>query len=110
MRNVVRAHRHAGIIAAAAAVIAVLAVPAAFAKSSGQPPYVIGVPTELTGPFAYIGNGQLQGLTAYINYVNSQGGVNGRKIGIVPIDDQANPANTVADLKQLVEQNHKRRW
>src|ERR1700674_5731384 len=42
---------------------------------------------------------------AYFNYVNTQGGVNGRTITFKILDDGYNPANTVPLTKQLVEQD-----
>src|SRR5436190_20692614 len=40
---------------------------------------------------------------AYFTYINSQGGVNGRKIDFKILDDAYNPAQTVPLTKQLVE-------
>src|SRR2546427_5730112 len=42
---------------------------------------------------------------AYFTYINSQGGVNGRKINFKILDDAYNPAQTVPLTKQLVEQD-----
>jgi branched-chain amino acid transport system substrate-binding protein len=42
---------------------------------------------------------------AYFTYVNSNGGVNGRKIKFTILDDGYNPAQAVPLTKQLVEQN-----
>src|SRR6266581_3080121 len=42
---------------------------------------------------------------AYFTYINSQGGINGRKIKFVILDDAYNPAQTKPLTKQLVEQN-----
>jgi len=42
---------------------------------------------------------------AYFNYVNGQGGVNGRKIKFKILDDGYNPAQTVPLTKQLVEKD-----
>ena len=42
---------------------------------------------------------------AYFTYINKQGGINGRKIKFVILDDGYNPAQTVPLTKQLVEQN-----
>ncbi len=42
---------------------------------------------------------------AYFNYVNGQGGVNGRKINFKVLDDAYNPAQTVPLTKQLVEKD-----
>jgi branched-chain amino acid transport system substrate-binding protein len=42
---------------------------------------------------------------AYFDYVNNQGGVNGRKINYKILDDGYDPAKTVPATKQLVEQD-----
>src|SRR5438046_165001 len=42
---------------------------------------------------------------AYFTYINSQGGVDGRKINFKILDDGYNPAQTVPLTKQLVEQD-----
>ncbi len=42
---------------------------------------------------------------AYFNYINTQGGINGRSITYKILDDGYNPANTVPLTKQLVEQD-----
>jgi branched-chain amino acid transport system substrate-binding protein len=45
-------------------------------------------------------------LQAYWKYVNeTQGGVNGRKINFITLDDGYNPAKTVECVRQLVEQD-----
>jgi branched-chain amino acid transport system substrate-binding protein len=43
---------------------------------------------------------------AYYGYVNAHGGVHGRKIKDIVLDDGYNPAQTVPDVHQLVEQDH----
>lgn len=43
---------------------------------------------------------------AYFAYVNSKGGVNGRMIKDITIDDAYNPAETVPAVHKLVEQDH----
>jgi branched-chain amino acid transport system substrate-binding protein len=43
---------------------------------------------------------------AYFGYVNAHGGVNGRKIKDITLDDGYNPAQTVPEVQQLVEQDH----
>jgi len=44
--------------------------------------------------------------TAYYQWVNAHGGVNGRKIKFTTLDDGYDPAKTVPLTKQLVEQDH----
>jgi branched-chain amino acid transport system substrate-binding protein len=43
--------------------------------------------------------------SAYYAYVDAHGGVNGRKIDFTVLDDAYNPAQTVPDVQQLVEQD-----
>ncbi|PZP96617.1 MAG: branched-chain amino acid ABC transporter substrate-binding protein [Variovorax paradoxus] len=43
-------------------------------------------------------------LQGYFNKVNAQGGVNGRKLRLLSLDDGYNPAKTVEQARKLVEQ------
>jgi len=43
---------------------------------------------------------------AYYAYVNAKGGVHGRKIKDITLDDQYDPSQTPAKTKELVEQDH----
>ena len=45
------------------------------------------------------------GIRAYFDYINDQGGVNGRKITLVMGDDHYNPPDTVEVTRRLVEQD-----
>jgi branched-chain amino acid transport system substrate-binding protein len=47
----------------------------------------------------------MDGMRAYFDYVNSQGGVYGRKIKLLIGDDHYNPADTVEVVRKLVEQD-----
>jgi branched-chain amino acid transport system substrate-binding protein len=47
----------------------------------------------------------VEGISAYFNYINSQGGVYGRKIKLIIGDDHYNPADTVEVVRKLVEQD-----
>jgi ABC-type branched-subunit amino acid transport system substrate-binding protein len=44
-------------------------------------------------------------MNAYFQYVNDKGGVNGRKIEYIVVDDVYNAANTPAKARELVEQD-----
>ncbi len=65
---------------------------------------LLGNTIAQTGPAAAYGT-IANAENAYFTYVNSQGGINGRKIKFVILDDAYNPAQTVPLTKQLVEQN-----
>lgn len=64
----------------------------------------IGATAPLSGSAAAYAT-LYKGANAYFQYVNSKGGVNGRKINYQVLDDQYLPANTPAKARQLVEEN-----
>jgi len=63
----------------------------------------VGVLGSLTGVQAIFGTGNLSGAQLVFDDVNAQGGVNGRKIEIVSIDDESTPAKSIAGFRRLVE-------
>src|SRR5258708_28306160 len=65
---------------------------------------LLGTTNALSGPAAAYGT-IARAEDAYFTYVNSTGGVNGRKITFKIYDDAYNPAQTVPLTKQLVEQD-----
>ena len=66
---------------------------------------VIGTHQPLTGPAA-AGYSKISAASkAYFEYVNGNGGVNGRKITYKVMDDGYNPANTQQVVRQLVLQD-----
>lgn len=64
----------------------------------------IGVPGTLTGSYAYFG-AAIYGIQAYYDYVNKNGGVNGRKIEVVLGDTACNEAQGVAVAKRMIAQD-----
>ena len=65
----------------------------------------LGTHMPLTGPAAAGYSDIPVGAKAYYDYVNDQGGVNGRKIEYIVRDDGYNPTNTAAVTNQLVLQD-----
>jgi branched-chain amino acid transport system substrate-binding protein len=61
---------------------------------------VVGVTTPLSGPAALWGVTGV-GIKAWADYVNSQGGVNGRKIKVILKDDGYNPTRAMANLEEM---------
>lgn len=57
-----------------------------------------------SGPLANIGNAA-RGMAAYFDYLNSQGGIDGRDIDFIGMDDQYDPTKTVSNVNQLLEQD-----
>ncbi len=62
---------------------------------------LVGTTVPMTGSGAQYG-AVAEGANAYFNYVNSHGGVNGRKIKLIILDDQFLPEKAAANAKQLV--------
>lgn len=65
---------------------------------------VIGMANSLTGPAAGLGTHLKAGAAAYINKVNAAGGVHGRKIKLVSVDDGYEPARSAAATRKLIEE------
>jgi len=95
----------------AAALIASAAVVMTAGATSQATPGVTAKSILLEGTFPLSGPASgyapiPAGMKAYFDYVNSKGGVNGRKINFKYDDDGYNPANTVQITHKYVEQDH----
>ncbi|MBU6279540.1 MAG: ABC transporter substrate-binding protein [Actinomycetales bacterium] len=66
---------------------------------------VIGTTTPLTGIASPGYKDVSAAAKAYFDYVNANGGINGRQIEFVIKDDQYNPAATVTATNELINQN-----
>ncbi|WP_210210125.1 ABC transporter substrate-binding protein [Rhodopseudomonas palustris] len=64
----------------------------------------IGVLGSLTGPLAVFGTGNLAGATMAFEEANAAGGINGRTIEWVSLDDESSPPKGIAAYKKLVDQ------
>ena len=63
---------------------------------------LLGTSLALEGTDAYLGTQTLQGAMAYLNRVNDQGGIHGRKIRVISRDDGYDPARCLANTQQLI--------
>jgi branched-chain amino acid transport system substrate-binding protein len=64
----------------------------------------IGILGSLSGPLAIFGTGNLAGATIAFEEANATGGVNGRTLEWVSLDDESSPPKAIAAYKRLVEQ------
>ncbi|WP_066315782.1 ABC transporter substrate-binding protein [Bacillus sp. FJAT-29814] len=62
----------------------------------------IGTIGVQSGALAFIGTPYFEGMEAYLNKVNDDGGVNGRKIELVKKDDEFKPDKAVQAMESLV--------
>lgn len=94
---------------AAAAVLAVVAAPA-FGADKQYGPGVTDTEIKLGQTMPYSGPASAYGSVgkaelAYWKMVNSRGGINGRKINLLSMDDGYSPPKTVEQTRKLVEQD-----
>jgi len=66
-------------------------------------PIKIGLVGELTGPWAYSGTGQLEGIRFAVEKINREGGVLGRNIEVIVTDSKGDPSEAVTLFRRLVE-------
>ena len=64
---------------------------------------VIGQSAPLTGPAAQLGLQMRTGAAACFAAINDQGGVNGRRIRLVSLDDGYEPVRTAANTRSLID-------
>ncbi len=69
---------------------------------SAQDNIKVGGSMALSGPLEVIGSNVLTGIEAYLNRVNQEGGVKGRKVEYVVYDDSYSPAITIKNVKRLM--------
>jgi branched-chain amino acid transport system substrate-binding protein len=63
----------------------------------------VGVLGSLTGVQAVFGQGNLSGAQLVFDELNAAGGVHGRRIEIVSVDDESTPARGIAGFRRLVD-------
>jgi ABC-type branched-subunit amino acid transport system substrate-binding protein len=66
---------------------------------------LLGQSVALTGPAAQLGIQMRNGVKAYLDHVNRQGGVHGRKIELLTLDDGYEPARTVPNTRKLIDEH-----
>lgn len=63
----------------------------------------IGQPSGFTGSVAAGVKENTEGAKLYLDAINAQGGVNGQKIELLSVDDQFDPAKTLAQATDLID-------
>ena len=66
---------------------------------------VVGQSAAFTGPAAQLGIQMRDGMQTYFDYVNAQGGINGRKIQLVTRDDQYESKLAADNTKKLIDED-----
>jgi ABC-type branched-subunit amino acid transport system substrate-binding protein len=66
---------------------------------------LFGQATVLEGPASALGQGMRAGIRAAFEEANKKGGVHGRKLDLVSVDDGYEPDKSIAATKKLIEQD-----
>jgi branched-chain amino acid transport system substrate-binding protein len=111
-RSRVVCRRPRAVLVACIAMLALTVAACSSGKSSGASantsgvsantgPIQIGTVLPLSGALASTGGIWLAGMTAEVDEVNAAGGVHGRKINLVKVDDGYQIPNTIVGIKEL---------
>ncbi|HEX4858736.1 MAG TPA: ABC transporter substrate-binding protein [Usitatibacteraceae bacterium] len=92
-------------IAAWTALVAALVVSGAQAQGVSADTILIGQSAALSGPAQELGKEMKAGAEAYFKHVNESGGVNGRQIKLISLDDGYEPDRAAANTKKLIEEH-----
>jgi ABC-type branched-subunit amino acid transport system substrate-binding protein len=84
-------------------ILIVLVLPAPAYGPAEKEPIILGQSCALTGPSRYLGIELRSGLLAAFAEANQQGGVNGREIVLLTIDDGYEPYLAIANTRHLIE-------
>jgi ABC-type branched-subunit amino acid transport system substrate-binding protein len=102
--------RRSWLAASGALAAAALASPTAFAQAAKYGPGASATEIKLGQTMPYSGPASAYGTIgrvhqAYFKMVNENGGINGRKINLISLDDGYSPPKTVEQVRRLVEQD-----
>jgi branched-chain amino acid transport system substrate-binding protein len=76
-----------------------------FAQGKASEPIKIGAIFAVTGPASFLGAPEQKTVEMFVDKVNKEGGVLGRKLEIVLKDSAADPAKAGSFAKQLIEED-----
>jgi ABC-type branched-subunit amino acid transport system substrate-binding protein len=82
---------------------AALVSPTAIRNAAAAAPILVGQSAALSGPQAGFGIAMRDGIQAALHMINRQGGVNGRPVQLMSLDDVGDKAKTEANVKMLAE-------
>ncbi len=72
------------------------------AAAGQKGPIKIGMITSLSGPYTPLGTNDKLGAEQEVNAINAAGGIGGRKIDLIVLDDATDPTQAVTDYQTLV--------
>ena len=76
------------------------------AEADSPAEIVLGMSTVLTGNAGDLGKDMQRGIQAGLERANRNGGVNGRKLRLITLDDGYEPTRTAPNMRQLIEKDN----
>jgi branched-chain amino acid transport system substrate-binding protein len=73
--------------------------------NSAASPIRVGIATDLTGPFAYAGNADVNVAKMVVKDINNAGGILGRPIELFIVDTASNESVAVANVRRLIQRD-----
>ena len=70
-----------------------------FANRDGE--ILLGMSGPFSGPSKELGREMELGIKTYIKHINDEGGVHGRKLKLIPLDDRYEPDDALANMKKF---------
>ena len=83
-----------------------LAATTQLAQAQDQDPIKIGAILSLTGPAAPFGIPERTAAQVVIDKINKEGGIKGRKLELVVVDDKTNPTEAARAAQRLISSEH----
>jgi branched-chain amino acid transport system substrate-binding protein len=66
---------------------------------------LVGYDGDLSGPFAISGQGAIKGIQAYFAAANKAGGIAGKQVKLITLDDGGDPNRALSNVQQLLTQD-----
>lgn len=64
-----------------------------------------GMSAALSGAAQALGTGMKDGIESWFAHINQQGGIHGKTVSLIALDDQYEPNNTSINMRKLIDEN-----
>lgn len=75
------------------------------AGANAQDAWVVGISAAMTGPAAATYAPVVESMRTYLEHVNAKGGIDGKAVRLVVLDDSAEPSRAATNAKRLLNQD-----
>lgn len=84
--------------------MATLQLPGPTSAEQPRPPIKLGMSTALSGPSQSLGSEIKTGIEAYLARVNEEGGISGRRLELIAMDDGYVPEEAIRNMNALIDE------